>query len=182
MFSHHDESGVVGRRIGAGVCEADPADPYDLRRRFCHTYRQDFAKALREIKNGRKRSCWSWYIFPAAPYVVDGVERGSGTNQQYALRNKPPDSLRGDEAARAYLEFQSDGVNLRECYLEMMTAVAEQLESGISGVDLVGFLDDPKLRSSLRLFESVSRDGHDDEEVHRVCMRALQALNEPPDQ
>ena len=61
----------------------------------------------------------------------------------------------------------------------MMTAVAEQLEKGIDPVRLVGFLDDPKLRGSLRLFERTSRKS--DAEVNDVCKRALQALREPLD-
>ena len=56
----------------------------------------------------------------------------------------------------------------------MMTAVGEQLEAGIPPHELVGFLDDPKLRSSLELFERISRDGFDDE-VNAVCVRALTA-------
>ena len=35
----------------------------------------------------RKRSCWSWYVFPVAPWVVSGRERGSMTNQQYVVAN-----------------------------------------------------------------------------------------------
>merc|ERR1712050_610492 len=127
-----------------------------------------------------KRSCWSWYIFPTAPYVVDGAERGSGTNRRYALRDLPPNDLRGDDAARAYLRFEADGINLRAHYLKMMTAVAEQVEGGVPPLDLVGGLDDPKLRSCLRLFERISRQGFDDE-VNQVCRRALSAMEEDLD-
>merc|ERR1712014_162681 len=115
--------------------------------------------------------------FPVAPWVVNGCERGSGTNRSYALRDKHPNDLRGDDAARAYLKFEDLGVNLRSNYLQMMTAVAEQVEGGLSGEELVGVLDDPKLRSSLRLFERVSRDGFDND-VQQVCLRALAALGE----
>ena len=53
--------------------------------------------------------------------------------------------------------FDPSGVNLRHNYLTMMLAIAEQLERGVSSERLVGCLDDPKLRSSVRLFEYVSR-------------------------
>ena len=175
MSLHHDETKVVGRRRLAkndSDCD-DLSDPFDLKRRFCDTYRLDFASALREIQAGRKRSCWSWYIFPVAPYIVGGQEMGSGTNARYALRDKPPHTTRGDDAARAFLRFEANDQYLRAHYMEMMTAVAEQVEGGISGVALVGTLDDPKLRSSLRLFERVTRDGFDDE-VNQVCLRALE--------
>lgn len=36
---------------------------YDLNR-FLTAQRRDYAAALREIQNGRKRSHWIWYIFP----------------------------------------------------------------------------------------------------------------------
>jgi hypothetical protein len=62
----------------------------------------------------------------------------------------------------------------------MMVAVSEQLESGKTCTQLVGGLDDPKLRSCVRLFERVSRNGVDDE-VHDVSVRTLTALKESPD-
>ena len=36
---------------------------YDLNR-FLTAQSRDYAAALREIQNGRKRSHWIWYIFP----------------------------------------------------------------------------------------------------------------------
>ena len=36
---------------------------YDLNR-FLSAQRRDYAAALREIRSGRKRSHWIWYIFP----------------------------------------------------------------------------------------------------------------------
>merc|ERR1719460_1266048 len=113
-MTHHDEEGVVGRRIDdSGDAPDATSDPYDLKRRFCETHKRDYPTALREIKRGRKSSCWSWYIFPSAPWVVNGEERGSGKNKIFALRDKPPNTLRGDKAARAYLRYQASGVNLR---------------------------------------------------------------------
>ena len=51
--------------------------------------------------------------------VVNGEERGSYMNQQYCLRDHPPNNLRGDDAARAYLTFKEDGVDLRRNLIEM---------------------------------------------------------------
>lgn len=76
--------------------------------------------------------------------------------------------------------MQGNGVDLKQNYLTMMKAVSTQLEAGKSSVELVGMLDDPKLRSSVRLFEKVSRDGYD-EEVHTVCVHTLAALKEDAD-
>ena len=38
-------------------------DPYDLQR-FVRAQEHDYEEALSEIRNGRKRSHWMWYIFP----------------------------------------------------------------------------------------------------------------------
>jgi hypothetical protein len=48
---------------------------------------------------------------------------------------------------------------------------------GKSGVELVGGLDDPKLRSCVKLFEKVSRGGFD-AQINDVCQRTLRALKE----
>eukprot|EP00927_Polykrikos_kofoidii_P001514 TRINITY_DN10570_c0_g1_i1.p1 TRINITY_DN10570_c0_g1~~TRINITY_DN10570_c0_g1_i1.p1 ORF type:complete len:159 (-),score=35.42 TRINITY_DN10570_c0_g1_i1:133-609(-) len=156
------------------------ADPFDLRRRFVHQHKIHFSTALAEIQGGQKRSCWSWFIFPVAPWVVNGEERGSATNMQYCLRDLPPNNLSGDDAAAAYLGFKDDEVSLRQNYVDIMNAVADQVEGGVPIVRLVGGLDDPKLRSSLRLFERVSRNGVDNE-VNEVCLRVLKAIDEPCD-
>jgi uncharacterized protein (DUF1810 family) len=36
---------------------------------FLEAQRSDYAQALTEIKSGRKRSHWMWYIFPQ----IDGL-------------------------------------------------------------------------------------------------------------
>lgn len=33
-------------------------------KRFLDAQERDYATALQEIKNGKKRSHWMWYIFP----------------------------------------------------------------------------------------------------------------------
>ena len=43
-------------------------DPYHLSR-FMRAQEPDYAHALSEIKGGRKRSHWMWYIFPQ----IDGL-------------------------------------------------------------------------------------------------------------
>ena len=155
-------------------------DPFNLRERFVQTQRQTFALALREINAGRKRSHWSWFVWPTPPHldycIFRGlVEAGSAMNRHYALRDPPPNQLSGDRAARAFLLFpETDGVCLRANYITMMHAVAEQLEAGVPAMTLAGRTDLPKLKSSLLLFERVSRRG--DVDSHMACQRALQAL------
>merc|ERR1712232_554687 len=128
--------------------------------------------ALREIRAGKKASCWMWYMVPTPLFIVDGEVKGSRTNQRYALKN--------DAEAQAFLAFEADGVNLRNNYLAIMQAVVEHLKAGKSARALFGHLDDPKLRSSARLFERISRDGKD-EELHVVMLEVLELLGEQPE-
>lgn len=151
-------------------------DPFKLHR-FCRISGSEFQSALDEIKTGRKESHWSWYFFPVPPFVVNGNEIGSQMNREWALRDKPPNDLRGDDAARAFLRFESGGVNLRQRLIAMMSAVIDKLDQGVDPLTLVGEADDPKLRSSLRLFECVSRDGFD-VEVNALCRKGLTLLTE----
>ena len=140
----------------------DPHDPHNLRERFVKPQALKFRTALAEIHGGKKRSHWSWFVLPVAPWIVDGVERGSPTNQYYALRT--------DEQAVAYLQFAS-GV-LRRNYLEILAAIEAQLEMGVTLRLLMGVMDDPKARSSFGLFERIAASVGDDE-LRVTCARVL---------
>jgi hypothetical protein len=124
-----------------------------------------------------------WYVIPTPPFVLDGRERGSPQNREYALRDAPG-SLEGFQAASAYIRFpEEDGISLRRNLVEILDAVAAQLERGVSAMQLMGPLDEPKLRSAARLFECVSRADSGglapDAEVNAVCRRVLSAMDEP---
>ena len=106
---------------------------YDLSR-FEKAHRRDYARALREIKNGRKMSHWMWYIFPQ----IHGLGFSS-TAQFYAIRSL-------DEAI-AFLNDPYLGSNLTEistALLDLQTNNATQV---------FGFPDDLKLKSSMTLFK-----------------------------
>ena len=102
---------------------------YDLNR-FLSAQRRDYAAALREIRSGRKRSHWIWYIFPQ----VAGLGMSS-TSQFYAIS--------GLDEARAYLSEPT----LRAHLLEISSALLALEESNPTAV--FGFPDDLKLRSSM---------------------------------
>ena len=64
-----------------------------------------FDTALREIIDGKKESCWIWFVFPAADFPG-----GSATNKFYALGS-------GEEAknnAKKYLADKILGKRLKE--------------------------------------------------------------------
>jgi uncharacterized protein (DUF1810 family) len=95
--------------------------------------------ALRELRAGRKRGHWMWFVFPQ----VAGLGR-SATAQHYALT--------GLAEARAYAAHPVLGVRLREC----ARALAELPESDPERV--LGDVDAVKLRSSMTLFAAAAPD------------------------
>ena len=146
--------------------ETPQEDPHDIQERFVNNHQRDFPRALREIKNGKKESCWLWWILPAAPYTVNGVEKGSTTNRKYALR--------GDEAVEAFLSFKSeDGTDLRQNYFDIVSAIYKQMKRGKSLRELLGDLDDVKVVSSLELFAHVAEQ-MEDNELAFVCRNVLE--------
>lgn len=114
----------------------EPDDPYFLER-FVEAQRDDYDQALAEIRSGRKRSHWMWYIFPQ----FDGLGF-SATSRRYAIKSPAE--------ARAYLAHPVLGRRLVEC-----AEAALQVE-GRSALEVFDSPDDLKLRSSATLFASVS--------------------------
>lgn len=141
-------------------------DPYRLRR-FTIAQKAVHAEAVAQIRAGRKTSGWMWFEIPTPPHIVKGVERGSSDNRKYALRS--------DEEVLAFLQFQADGVDLRKNFLELLTAVRDQLRSGRHPTSLMGKLSAPKLVSSVRLFERVARGGTD-KELYAVLEELMELL------
>merc|ERR1711879_243118 len=111
-----------------------------------------------------KSSCWSWYILPTQPLMRNGIHVGSYRNLEYALHS--------DDEARAYLEFEADGVNLRKNLVDIFEAAAKQLEQGVSPVRLMG-IDVPWLKASAKLFERI---GAAEPELCRPCERIRELL------
>jgi uncharacterized protein (DUF1810 family) len=96
-------------------------DPHDLNR-FVLAQENDYARALAEIRSGRKRTHWMWYVFPQ----IDGLGF-SETARRYAIR--------GLDEARAYLEHSVLGPRLVEC-AEAVLAVPERSAREIFGTPL----------------------------------------------
>lgn len=110
---------------------------YDLNR-FCEALDFAYELALGEMRAGRKRSHWIWYVFPQ----VKGL--GRSYNARYY-------ALDGVEEARQFLNDEELGGRLRE-----ITEVVLE-HRGIDVEDLMnGEIDAVKLRSSMTLFDIVS--------------------------
>lgn len=114
----------------------DDAQTYNLAR-FVEAQALIYNTALAELKNGRKRSHWMWYIFPQ--FAGLGY---SPTSKQYAVQSL--------EEAHAYLHHSLLGSRLREC-----AAVVLAVE-GRSARDIFDTPDDVKLQSCMTLFAQVS--------------------------
>jgi uncharacterized protein (DUF1810 family) len=117
----------------------EAGDPHDLAR-FVQAQEDDYARALGEIRGGRKRSHWMWYVFPQ----LDGLG-SSLTSKRYAIKNLAE--------AEAYLAHPVLGPRLREC------AEAALGVEGRSASEIFGSPDDVKLRSCATLFACVSPAG-----------------------
>ena len=74
------------------------SDEHDLSR-FVEAQSSTYERALAELRSGRKRSHWMWYIFPQ----LAGLGR-SATSRHYAIGN-------ADEA-KAYLAHPRNALNI----------------------------------------------------------------------
>jgi uncharacterized protein (DUF1810 family) len=109
-----------------------PSDPFGLTR-FVDAQQPVYETVLRELRAGRKRSHWMWFVFPQL--------RGLGSSPT-AVRF----GITSIDEARAYLAHDLLGARLREC-----AALVAGIE-GRSARDIFGSPDDLKLRSSMTLF------------------------------
>lgn len=106
--------------------------PHDLTR-FKSAQNRDYQTVLAEIRAGKKRSHWMWYIFPQ----LQGL--GFSEISHYY-------GIRGMEEARTYL---ADSL-LRSRLLEISEALLA-LKSN-NATEVMGCPDDMKLKSCMTLF------------------------------
>ena len=107
--------------------------------RFIKAQEIDYEFALKEIKQGRKRTHWMWYIFPQL--------KGLGYSSMaayYGIQNR--------KEAEAYIAHPVLGTRLLEISKELM-----KLE-GKSAKEIFGSTDEMKLRSCMTLFYLVSKE------------------------
>jgi uncharacterized protein (DUF1810 family) len=101
---------------------------------------ESYARALAEIRAGRKQSHWMWFVFPQ----FEGLG-SSPMAREYSIKSL--------DEARAYLSHPVLGTRLVE-----IVDVTLGIE-GRSAHDVFGSPDDWKLRSCATLFASVSPPG-----------------------
>src|SRR5215207_3222337 len=108
------------------------ADPFDLER-FVTAQVPVFSAVLDELKAGRKRSHWMWFVFPQ----LRGLGR-SPTAEFYGLGSL--------DEARAYLAHPLLGPRLILCTETVLTVEGQSLHG------IFGLPDDLKFGSSMTLF------------------------------
>ena len=115
-------------------------DTYDLLRFLTaqDSYSQ-YKTALEEIRNGRKRSHWMWFVFPQ----LKGL--GHSYNADYY-------GIAGADEAWAYWQHPV----LRERLRKITEALL--LLDGLSAKQIFGDVDAMKLRSSMTLFWETTRE------------------------
>jgi uncharacterized protein (DUF1810 family) len=123
--------------VGKSLSSKD-ADPFDLRR-FVDAQDRVYPTVLDELRGGRKRSHWIWFVFPQ----LRGLGR-SQTALHYGISSL--------EEAQAYLAHPVLGPRLREC-TRLVAAIDDS-----SADDVFGWPDNLKVRSSMTLFARATDD------------------------
>ncbi len=116
-------------------------DRYALER-FVEAQEPVYDAVLGELRSGRKRSHWIWFVFPQ----LRGLGR-SPTAQHYGISSL--------DEARAYLAHDVLGPRLREC-TRLVAAI-----DGRSVDEIFGWPDNMKVRSSMTLFAHATDDNTD---------------------
>src|SRR5580692_7930091 len=111
-------------------------DRFDLER-FVKAQAGVYEQACAELRAGRKRSHWMWFVFPQI--------RGLGSSEM-AMRY----AISGREEAWAYLDHPVLGLRLQEC-----AGIVVELE-GRTVEEIFGYPDDLKFHSSMTLFSEAA--------------------------
>jgi uncharacterized protein (DUF1810 family) len=115
------------------------SDRYNLKR-FVDAQASVYAQVTAELRSGRKRSHWIWFIFPQ----IEGLGH-SETARHYAIASR--------EEAVAYLAHPLLGARLCECVRLLMAFEGRPIG------EILGYPDDLKFRSCLTLFAHAAEDG-----------------------
>ena len=113
-------------------------DPFNLRR-FVEAQAPIFREVCSELRQGRKRGHWMWFIFPQ----IAGLGH-SRLASNYAISSRAE--------AEAYLDHPVLGPRLREC---------TRLVNLVNGRDIeqiFGYPDNLKFRSCITLFAHATED------------------------
>ena len=114
----------------AGVTD----DPFNLDRFVAAQAGGVYEQALSELRDGRKRSHWMWFIFP------QHRDFGRSETAKYY-------GLSGAEEAQAYAAHPILGIRIRECAAAILSHLTRASADAI-----LGPVDALKLKSSMQIF------------------------------
>lgn len=132
--------------------------------RFLTAQEYNYEDALKEVRNGKKCSCWMWYVFPQ----IKGLGQ-SNMAVFYSIKDK--------KEAEDYLKHEVLGKRLREITEELL-----KLETN-NADQVFGYPDNLKLRSSMTLFACVASEEKMFQDVlnkffcGQMCERTLKLLD-----
>lgn len=138
---------------------------YDIQR-FVKAQEQPcfgYQQALSEIQRGQKRGHWIWYIFPQM--------KGLGYSQMSEYYG-----ITGLKEAQDYVANEILSHRLREITYALMSHRDKTLE------EILGYVDDLKVRSCMTLFDAVCPNDLFGEVLNQFyggerCQRTLEILN-----
>ncbi|WP_117191777.1 DUF1810 domain-containing protein [Rhizobium terrae] len=108
--------------------------------RFVDAQAPVYDRVIAELKAGKKHSHWMWYVFPQVAGLGFSI-----MSQRFAIASKAQ--------AAAYLAHPLLGARLLECTEAMLS------HADLSAHAILGSPDDMKFKSSMTLFEAVSKKG-----------------------
>lgn len=108
--------------------------------RFLEAQDKLYETAFSEIKKGSKRSHWMWFIFPQL--------RGLGSSKMSYIFG-----VNGIEEAKEYLNHPVLSARLIEITEALLTHKGKDI------YDIMGDIDDMKLKSCMTLFALISEEG-----------------------
>lgn len=111
---------------------------YNLER-FITAQERDFEQAYKEIQNGEKQTHWMWYIFPQI--------KGLGFSDHAIYYG-----IESIEEAKAYWDNDYLKGNLTKICLCLLSI------EGKSALDIFGYIDYLKLKSSMTLFLEATKE------------------------
>ena len=107
--------------------------------KFIRIQKYNYNTALEEIKNGKKKTHWMWYVFPQ----IDGLGE-SYTSKYYAIKS---------------LEEAKDYANHEILYSRLIEMSNELLNLNSNNIiDILGIPDNKKLQASMTLFSKVNKE------------------------
>ena len=107
--------------------------------KFLIMHEKNYQIALNEIKKGKKRTHWIWYIFP----IMKGL-RDSKMSNYYGIKNF-------EEA----IEYLNNNI-LREHLIEISGALLDL--GNVNIFNVMGYIDDIKLQQCMTLFNKVEKE------------------------